>query len=87
MSRQFKTADRQATLDTTVRLGDCLPQEHLARFIADIVDSLDLSALYARYGNRGAMPYSPEILLCLLVYVAEKGLRFRLDVGSMNRAV
>src|SRR5439155_16531756 len=73
MSRQFKTADRQATLDSTVRLGDCLPQEHLARFIAAIVDSLDLSALYARYGSRGAMPYSPEILLCLLVYAYANG--------------
>jgi transposase len=73
MSRQFKTADRQATLDSTVRLGDCLPQEHLARFIADIVDSLDLSALYARYGSRGAMPYAPEILLSLLVYAYANG--------------
>ena len=73
MSRLFKTADRQATLDTTVRLGDCLPQEHLARFIADIVDDLDLSALYAHYGNRGAMPYSPEILLSLLIYAYANG--------------
>src|SRR5216684_3534106 len=73
MSRQFKTADRQATLDTTVRLGDCLPHNHLARFIADIVDDLDLSAIYARYGRRGAMPYSPEILLSLLLYAYANG--------------
>jgi len=73
MSRQFITADRQATLEATVRLGDCLPQGHLARFIADVVDSLDLSALYARYGTRGAMPYSPDILLSLLVYAYANG--------------
>jgi transposase len=73
MSRHFKTADRQATLETTVRLGDCLPQGHLARFIADIVDSLDLSAIYARYATRGGMPYSPEILLSLLVYAYANG--------------
>lgn len=73
MSRQFRTADRQATLDTSVRLGDCLPQNHLARFIADIVDEMDLSAIYARYGTRGGMPYSPEILLSLLVYAYANG--------------
>ena len=32
MSRKFKTADYDATLDVTVRLGDCLPPDHLARF-------------------------------------------------------
>src|SRR5882724_5848278 len=73
MSRQFITADRQATLDTTVRLGDCLPQNHLARFIADVVDNLDLSALYDRYGKRGAAPYSPQILLSLLIYAYANG--------------
>jgi transposase len=73
MSRQFKTVDYQAALDTTVRLGDCLPQDHLARFIVDIVDQLDVSALYARYGKRGAAPYAPEILLALLFYAYANG--------------
>jgi transposase len=73
MSRQFITADRQATLDTSVRLGDCLPTNHLARFLADVVDSLDLSALYERYGKRGAAPYSPQILLSLLIYAYANG--------------
>jgi transposase len=68
MSRQFKTVDYDATLDTSVRLGDCLPPEHLARFVVDIVAQLDLSQLYARYSNRGGAPYAPEILLGLLFY-------------------
>jgi transposase len=68
MSRQFKTVDYEATLDTSVRLGDCLPPEHLARFVVDLLAQLDLKALYARYGNRGGAPYAPEILLGLLFY-------------------
>jgi transposase len=68
MSRKFKTADYDATLDVTVRLGDCLPPDHLARFVVDIIAQLDLSAIYARYGTRGAQPYAPEILLALLFY-------------------
>ena len=37
MSRKFKTADYDATLDVTVRLGDCLPPDHLARFVVDTI--------------------------------------------------
>ncbi|HEX3220811.1 MAG TPA: transposase [Candidatus Limnocylindria bacterium] len=68
MSRIFKTVDYQATLDVTVRLGDLLPPDHLARFVVDTVAQLDLSAIYARYGSRGGEPYAPEILLGLLFY-------------------
>jgi transposase len=68
MDRTFKTVDYQATLDVTVRLGDCLPPDHLARFVVDSVAQLDLSAIYARYGTRGGEPYAPEILLGLVFY-------------------
>jgi transposase len=68
MDRTFKTVDYQATLDVTVRLGDCLPPDHLARFVVDTIAQLDLSAIYARYGARGGEPYAPEILLGLLFY-------------------
>ncbi len=52
----------------TVRLGDCLPPDHLARFAVDSVAQLDLSVLYAHYGPRGGEPYVPEVLLGLLLY-------------------
>jgi transposase len=68
MSRTFKTADYDATLDVTVRLGDCLAPDHLARFVVDTIAQLDLSAIFTRYGTRGGQPYAPEILLALLFY-------------------
>ncbi len=68
MSRTFKTVDYEAALDLTVRLGDCLPPDHLARFVVDSVALLDLSGLYAHYGSRGGEPYAPEGLLALLLY-------------------
>ncbi len=68
MSRTFKTVDDEVARDLTVRLGDCLPPEHLACFVVDSVALLDLSALYARYGSRGGEPYAPEVLLALLLY-------------------
>jgi transposase len=68
MSRPFKTVDYERALDTSVRLRDCLPPHHLARFIADLVAHLDLTAFYARYAPRGGVAYAPEVLLSLLFY-------------------
>jgi transposase len=68
MSRTFKTADYDATLELTIRLGDCVPPDHLARFVVDAIAHLDLSTIYARFGARGGQPYAPEILLALLFY-------------------
>lgn len=68
MSRVFKKADYDQTLEVRVRLGDCLPPEHLARFVVDCVKQLDLSELYACYGSRGGAAYAPEVLLGLLFY-------------------
>ena len=68
MKRKFKKVDYTQALDLTVRLRDCLPFDHLARFVVDSVALLDLSALYAHYGSRGGEPYAPEMLLGLLFY-------------------
>jgi transposase len=68
MSRTFKTVNYAQALDLTVRLGDCLPPDHLARFVVDSVAQLDLAKLYVKYGPRGGEPYAPEVLLGLLLY-------------------
>src|SRR2546429_8095956 len=67
-SRTFKTVNSDQALELTVRLGDCLPPDHLARFVVDSVAQLDLSALYAQYGSRGGEPYAPEVVLGVLLY-------------------
>jgi transposase len=68
MTRKFKTADYTATLNLTIRLEDALPPNHLARFIVDVIAQLDVSPIYARYGERGGEALAPEILLGLLFY-------------------
>lgn len=68
MSRSFTTVDYGATLAQQVRLDECLPPDHLARFIADVLAQLDFSAIYAGYGARGGRAYAPEVLFGLLVY-------------------
>ena len=73
MSRRFKTADYAATLEVRVRLGDCLPPEHLARFVVDALAQLDLSGICARYGSRGGEAYAPEILVGFAVLWVRHG--------------
>lgn len=68
MARKFKTVDYEEALNITVTLKDCLPPDHLARFIVELIAKLDLSRFYAQYGSRGGEPYAPEILLGLLLY-------------------
>lgn len=68
MTRKFKTADYEATLDSTVRLREALLPDHLARYIVDLVAQLDFSKFYARYAESGAPPYAPELLFGLLLY-------------------
>src|SRR3990170_5128136 len=68
MPRKFKTADYTATLKLTVSLEDAVPPNHLARFIVDVIAQLDLSPIYARYGERGGEALAPEVLLGVLFY-------------------
>lgn len=68
MSRKFKKPDYEATLNASIRLGEALPPNHLARFVVDVVRQLDLSAIYARYGAVGGEAIAPEILMGLLFY-------------------
>ena len=68
MNRQFTSPNYEATLNETIRLGDALPAGHLARFVVGIVSQLDVSSVYAKYGERGGKPLAPEVLLGLLFY-------------------
>ena len=58
-------------------LDDWLPAEHLARFIAELVDEhLDLSRIHAAYTEvRGGPPYDPRLLVRILLYGYTTGVR------------
>jgi transposase len=51
-------------------LRDWLPEKHLAYFVSDVVDNVDLSAMDAVYGSekRGQPPYDPLMMTKVLVY-------------------
>jgi transposase len=51
-------------------LREWLPENHLAYFVSDVIDHLDLSAMDEVYGNekRGQPPYDPRMMTKVLVY-------------------
>jgi len=71
MGKCFRSDDLNQILLLPPSLHDWLPEKHLARFVADIVEALDLSAFYRSYDEkdgRGQAAYHPVMMVRLLFY-------------------
>lgn len=64
----FRSFDRHTAYLLPPSVDDWLPQDHLARFIVEVVDGLDLRSMVNAYGGRGSAAYHPSLLLSLLIY-------------------
>lgn len=64
----FVIADRDTDFLLPPSIQDWLPEDHLARFVVDVVDQLDLSELTRQYAGRGSRAHHPGVLLSLLIY-------------------
>ena len=64
----FIIADRKTDYLLPPSLDDWLAQDHLARFVVEVIDGLDLSRLTRQYAGRGSKAHHPATLLALLVY-------------------
>lgn len=73
MSR-FIPVDRQTSYLFPPSVEDWLPEDHLARFIVEVIERLDLSALTRQYAGRGSAAHHPAVLLGLLIYGYVTGL-------------
>ena len=64
----FIVADRKTDYLLPPSVDDWLSEDHLARFIVEVIDQLDLSELTRQYAGRGSKAYHPATLLAILVY-------------------
>src|SRR6201993_2218072 len=64
----FRLTDRLTGFLMPPSVDEWLPEKHLARFVVEVVDGLDLSAMSKRYRGSGSASYHPAVLLSLLVY-------------------
>ena len=64
----FIVTDRKTDYLLPPSVDDWLNEDHLARYIVEVVDQLDLSRLTRKYAGRGSKAHHPATLLSILIY-------------------
>src|SRR6202162_2396980 len=63
----FRAIDRKTGYLLPASVDEWLPEKHLARFIVDVIDDLDLGRMSRAYRGTGSASYHPRTLLSILV--------------------
>ena len=64
----FRPTDRETGFLMPPSVDEWLPEQHLARFIVEVVEGLDLRGMSGSYRGSGSASYHPSVLLSILVY-------------------
>jgi transposase len=77
MPRNFIECDRDQELLLPPSMREWLPEDHLAWFVADAVEEIDLSAFYGAYREDGwgRAAFEPRMMVALLLYAYAVGER------------
>lgn len=68
MKVTFVQVDRETLFLMPPSVQEWLPEKHLARFVVEIVEQINLQSLKQSYSGRGSKPYNPEMMVALLFY-------------------
>ena len=66
--RNFRPIDRETGFLMPPSVDEWLPQRHLARFVVEVVERLDLRVMTGSYRGSGEASYHPQLLLGLIIY-------------------
>ena len=64
----FRQVDRETGYLLPPSVDDWLPERHLARFVVEVIEQLDLSPFVKAYRGSGSAAHHPSVLLGLLIY-------------------
>jgi Transposase domain (DUF772) len=64
----FRPHDRDTGFLLPPSVDEWLPERHLARFVVEVIEGLDLRAMSGSYRGSGSASYHPRLLLGILVY-------------------
>jgi len=84
MAARFVTIDYDTPLILPPNLREWVPVNHLAHFILDVVEEIDLRQVRVNERGTGSEQYPPRMLLALLLYCYATGL-FSPDGGTNGR--
>jgi transposase len=75
-TRTFRPYDPDAMWLLPPSLQEWLPEDHLAYFLSDLVETLNLTPILQTYGGvtRGTAPYHPQLLVKVLFYAYAVGI-------------
>ena len=65
---RFINADRDTAYLLPPSVDEWLPEDHLARFVVEVIEQMDLSEFTRQYAGRGSAAHHPTVLLALLIY-------------------
>jgi transposase len=65
---KFHSIDRNTDFLLPPSVQEWLPEDHLARYVVEVVENLGLSDLERAYAGKGSAAYHPAVLLSLLIY-------------------
>jgi transposase len=70
MAQNFIECDREQVFLMPPSLREWLPEDHLAWFVLEAVEEMDLTEFYAEYGSdgHGRAAYEPSMMVALLLY-------------------
>src|SRR3954447_1485032 len=77
MGQRFIACDREQSFLMPPNVREWLPEGHLAWFVIDAVDEMDLDAFYVAYrqDGRSRPAYDPAMMVALLLYAYARGTR------------
>ncbi|MDD2469280.1 MAG: transposase [Desulfobulbus sp.] len=75
MRRRFHKPNRSQLHLLPISIDQWVEEDHLARFLWDCVEHFNLGQFYAAYGDEGAPPYDPQMMLAVLLYAWCLGIR------------
>src|SRR5436853_4156488 len=64
----FRLVDRDTGFLLPPSVDEWLPERHLARFVVEVIEGLELRAMIGSYRSGGEAAYHPRLLLGILVY-------------------
>src|SRR5829696_10445178 len=75
MAQRFVACDREQSFLMPPDVREWLPMNHLAWFVIDAVEEMDLEPFYAAYrvDGRSRPPYDPAMMVALLLYAYARG--------------
>jgi len=84
MNKTYRPYEQNQLLLLSPNLREWLPADHMAYFLSDVIDQLDISGIERVYEEelRGYPPYHPRMMLKLLIYGYCNGVRSSRKIAS-----